>query len=487
MVKRLPFCTAKQYFSPMGRKIRRVFCTIVLSAFVLCAHALSADDLVQKAMENSTTIRTLNINRENTILNRQIADVDPTMSVTISSGNVTVQKEDVGKSIFMMSPYAMITLPEKNDSTLTFKLSNVTRFYQSGDSFLSFTPDVTYSKTIKLDSYVDTREDITKLSNQISQDISYQKSLIQFENSVLQSIASILQSEINIKSSRLSYERLVRDRETALASGDITQDSLKDLQSQMRLESSRVALETLEKKHADLLKSFKDNYGIDYERPDSVRDADLSIEALESGNSTVLVSDMSLQVAKQAVDVAAGTSTKLQLGANTNMTMTQTNGNDLNTTANGSVSGTISGSNYSIGAEAGADYKSEELFPYITIKGTWSNKKTTQTDALTLQSLQNKVILAQIDYDNALQNYKNEVASLKSDVSTHLSDLAQFEVSSNYDRLILERTQQMYDKGIVTMRDLEDAQLSVEKDEVQAMVYKINALILENRIAALQL
>ena len=483
----MPICTAKQYFSSMGRKIRRVISTLVLSAMVLSAHALSADDLVQKAMENSTTIRTLNINRENTILNRQISDVEPTMSVTISSGNVTVQKEEVGKSIFMMSPYATIILPEKNDSTLTFKLSNVTRFYKSGDSYVSFTPDVTYSKLIKLDSYFDTREDITKLSNQISQDISYQKSLIQFQNSFLQSLSAIIQSEISIKSSRLSYERLVQDRETSLASGDITPDSLKDLQSQMRVDSTRVALESLEKKHADLLKSFRENYGFDYERPDSVRDADLSIEALESGNSTVLLSDMSLQIAKQAVDVASGTSTKLQLGANTNMTMIQTNGNDLNTTVNGSVSGTISGSNYSIGAEAGADYRSDELFPYVTIRGTWSNKKTTQTDALTLQSLQNKVILAQIDYDNAVQSYKNEVASLKSDVSNHLSDLSQFEVSSNYNRLILERTQQMYDKGIVTKRDLEDAQLSVEKDEVQAMIYKISALILENRIAALQL
>ena len=486
-MKRLPFCTAKQYFSSMGRKIRRVISTLVLSAMVLSVHALSADDLVQKAMENSTTIRTLNINRENTILNRQISDVEPTMSVTISSGNVTVQKEEVGKSIFMMSPYATITLPEKNDSTLTFKLSNVTRFYKSGDSYVSFTPDVSYIKTIKLDSYIDTREDITKLSNQISQDISYQKSIIQFQNSFLQSLSAIIQSEISIKSSRLSYERLVQDRETSLASGDITPDSLKDLQSQMRLDSSRVALESLEKKHSDLLTTFKENYGFDYERPDSVRDANLSIEALESGNSTVLLSDMSLQVAKQAVDVASGTSTKLQLGADTNMTMVQTNGNDLNTTINGSVSGTITGSNYSIGAEAGTDYRSEELFPYITIKGTWSNKKTTQTDALTLQSLQNKVILAQIDYDNAVQSYKNEVASLKSDVSNHLSDLSQFEVSSNYNRLILERTQQMYDKGIVTKRDLEDAQLSVEKDEVQAMIYKISALILENRIAALQL
>ena len=486
-MRRLPLGGTKLYFSPMGRKIRRVISTLVLSAVVLSTHALSTDDLVQKAMENSTTIRTLNINRENTLLNRQISDVDPTLSVTVSSGSLTISKEEMGKSIFYMNPYAVITLPEKNDSTLSFKLSNVTRLYKSGDSYLSFTPDVTYSKTIKLDSYIDTREDITKLSSQISQDISYQKSLIQFQNGVLQSIASIMQTEMSIKSSRISYERMVKDRETALVSGDITPDSLKDLQSQMRLDSTRVALETLEKRYADLLKTFRDNYGIDYERPDSVRDAVLSIEALESGNSTVLLSDMSLQIARQAVDVASGTSTKLQLGANTNMTMVQTNGNDLTTSANGSVSGTISGSNYSIGAEAGTDYRSDEFFPYITIKGTWSNKKTTQTEALTLQSLQNKVILAQIDYDNAVASYKNEVASLKSDISSHLSDVSQFEVSANYNRQILERTQQMYDKGIVTARELEDARLNVEKDENQAMIYRINALVLENRIAALQL
>ncbi|MBQ5391872.1 MAG: hypothetical protein IIU44_05835, partial [Spirochaetales bacterium] len=83
--------------------------------------------------------------------------------------------------------------------------------------------------------------------------------------------------------------------------------------------------------------------------------------------------------------------------------------------------------------------------------------------------------------------YKNDVASLKADISSHLSDISQFEVSANYNRLILERTQQMYDKGIVTLRELEDARLNVEKDENQAMIYRINALVLENRIAALQL
>ena len=77
--------------------------------------------------------------------------------------------------------------------------------------------------------------------------------------------------------------------------------------------------------------------------------------------------------------------------------------------------------------------------------------------------------------------------NLRSDISSHLSDVAQFEVSARYDSLILDTTQQMFDKGLVTTRDLEDAMLAVEKDEVQALVYKLNALVLENRIAALQL
>ena len=97
------------------------------------------------------------------------------------------------------------------------------------------------------------------------------------------------------------------------------------------------------------------------------------------------------------------------------------------------------------------------------------------------------VVLDGMPYDNAVSSYKNEVASLKSDISSHQSDVSQFEVSANYNRLILERTQQMYDKGIVTLRELEDARLNVEKDENQAMIYRINALVLENRIAALQL
>lgn len=471
----------------MGRRFRRLLSILVLSSVALGAFALSADDIVAAAIENSTTMRTLNINRENTLINRQIADTDPKMTVTVSSGEVTVQEEGMGNPVFSMGPSATLTLPEFNDSTLSFGLSNVTRIYRSGDSSVTFTPDATYRKTIDLSSYRDTREDITNLSSRISQDVSYEKSIIQFRIGVLQSIATIIQSEISVKSGRIDYDRLVADRNTALASGEITEGSLADLQSQMRIESSRVAQESAEERHGELLKSFVTNYGIPYQTPDSVRDADLTLDGLEKGNTSVLLAEMNLEIAQQTLDAATGSTTKLQLGANASAPMTLTNGKDFNAVINGSVSGTVTGANYSVGARAGASYRSDEFSPYITVSGTWSNKKDSDTDEMTIRSLRNKVILAQIDYDGTLEEYRSDLASLKSSVSSHLSEVAQYEVSARYNRLILERKQEMYDNGLIAGRDLEDARLAVEKDEVQAMVYALNALVLESRIAALQL
>lgn len=460
---------------------------IAMSSAALFAFALSADDIVAAALENSATVRTLDINRENTILSRQIADADSGATVSLSTGEVTVQKEGTGNPVFTMGPSATVTLPEFDDSTISFGLSNVTRIYRSGDSTVTFTPDASYRRTIDISSYTDTREDITTLSSRISQDVSYEKSLLQFRIGVLQSIATIMQSELTVKSGRITYERLVADRNTALSSGEITEGSLADLQSLMAIESRRIALESAEGKLDDLLKTFVSNYGIGYRKPDTVRDADLTVAEREDGNVTVLLAEMNLEIAQQALDAATGSTTRLQIGANASAPMTLTNGKDLNTVVNGSVSGTITGTNYSVGAKAGATYRSDELYPYITVTGTWSNKKNSDTDELTIRSLRNKVILAQIDYDNALETYRSDLAALRTSVSSHLSDVAQAEVSARYDSLILERKQEMYDNGLITDRDLEDARLAVESDEVQAMVNALNALVLESRIAALQL
>ena len=65
--------------------------------------------------------------------------------------------------------------------------------------------------------------------------------------------------------------------------------------------------------------------------------------------------------------------------------------------------------------------------------------------------------------------------------------MEQFEVSADYDLRILERVNEMFSLGLVTRREVEDAQLAVDADKIQRLINSIDALVIENRIAINQL
>ena len=469
--------------------LRKVLISILVIAMAaLPLAAMTLDEMIEKAMQNSATIRSLEISRENTMISRQMDDVGQTVSVSLSTGNMTVRKERSGLTVFSVNPSVEVTLPEFSDkSTLTFNVSSSSSFDENGNTSLTVTPEAAYKKTINLDSFTDTRDDIAKRMNVLRQDMSYKKSLLQFRNTFMQSVSTILQSQSSLKSQEVTYSRLVNDYEESLEAGDITKDSLKDLQTRMSIDNRRVSIENAEKRLQDQLKSFHDSYGFDFVQPDSIREASLDLIVDEYGNTNVLLSEMSLESARQAVEVAAGTANKLQLGANADVPVTTDNWESPTMTANASVSGTLAGANYSLGARAGANYANEDLYPYITITGTWKNKTTAKTDELTLQTLKNQLVLAEMDYEDTVASYKSEITSLRDSINNLSTEVSMFEVSAQYNRMILERTLDMYDRGLATDREVEDARLTVESDEIQAMVYKINALVIENNIAMSQL
>lgn len=461
---------------------------IVLCASVFGVFAMSADDIIEKAIQNSVAIKTLELNRENSIITRKIDDVEEGVSVTVSSGNVTFRKENEVIPFFTMGPSLEVALPQKDDTTVSFKLENNSSFSTDGEYMTSLTPSANYKQIINLDSFKDTRKDVTKKMAQIREDMSYQRSLLQFRTTVLQDVLTILKSQSSILDQEVNYKRLVSDYETAIASGDITKEGLKDLQARMKIENARVTLESAKAKLETSLKQFKDDYGFDFEAPDSVRSTSLSFEENKGGNTAVLLAELNLSLANQEVEIATGTTNKLQLGAAAGVPVTWAKDSGTDSSMYANLSGTIVGSNYSVGASANLSYDFADNFdPSITIVGTWHNKTTATTDDLNLQTLKNKVILAQIDYDDAVSEYKNGCASLRTSIGDYITELEQFEVSADYDLKILERVKEMYALGLVTERDLEDAQNVVNADEIKRTTLAINALIIENNIAINQL
>lgn len=491
----LPLNTVKYYFSHMD--IRKIFVICVVMFVAACGiFAMSADDIVNKAIQSSVTIRTLEISNENSILAQQMDDAKKGLSITVSSGDITVQKETALNPFFQMSPYVEVVLPENDDMTLSFKLQNDTDIYKNGDSAIKLTPSASYLRNISLDSFKDTRKDITKQMSRLRQELSYKKSVLQFRNSVLQTIEGILKSQLSIETQELTYKRLVADYESDIASGNITKDGLKDLQARMKIESTRVSLENAKVKLDKTLQDFRNDYGFDFETPDSVRTADLKFEENKYGNTTVVLAELSLNIANQELEIATGTPTKLSLGANAQVPVTLDNMSDLSAAVAANVSGTVTGSNYSVGAKAGGiynyyyyDFPYDDIgfYPYITLTGSWHNKATQTTDDLNVQTLKNKVVLAQIEYDDALSSYRDECATLRTDIENLRTEVEQFEVSADYDLRILERVNEMFSLGLVTRREVEDAQLAVDADKIQRLINAIDALVIENRIAINQL
>ena len=467
---------------------------ILVICFVLCVSvfgvfAMSADDIIAKAIQNSVAIKTLELNQENSIISRKIDDVEEGVSVGIKYGEVTFQKEKNGSPFFGYQITDLnVGIPIEKDSTLSFGVSNGSSFYLDGKTTSTLTPSVDFTKELSLDSFNDSRTDVSKKMAQVRSDLSYQKSLLQFRTTVLQDILSILKLQSSIIDQEVTYKRLVADYDTDIASGNITKEGLKDLQARMKIENARVTLESAKAKLETALKQFKDDYGFDFEAPDSIRSAELSFEENKGGNTAVLLAELNLNLANQEVEVASGTSNKLVLDAQSRVPVYFSNENSTELgTINSSLSGTIKGSNYSVKAEAGLDYSNKEFLPYLTISGSWQNKTKAEADDLNLQTLKNKVILAQIDYDDAVSEYKNGCATLRTSISDYITELEQFEVSADYDLKILERVKEMYALGLVTERDLEDAQNVVNADEIKRTTLAINALIIENNIAINQL
>ncbi len=464
----------------------------------LCLYATDLETIIQSAIENSDTVKTLEINRQNTELSWQSEDIENnSISINLETGNISVKGEGDGETSFSFGPSVEVTLPETdNGLSMSFGMENSTKIYTSGSRYLTLDPSVNLTKEISTGSFTDTREEITKLQNRIQQNLNYQKSLLEFKNDVINSIIDIIEAQTSLSSTQLSYDRAVTEYNNDIICGSITKDSVLDLQAQMKLESQKVSLDNQKTKLQNLLNSFKQDYGTDYEMPQEIREADLTFEVNQQGNTSVQICGYSLETARQNLEAATGNadSFTLALNADTPFTYTGSSTENIWTTGiNGNVSATMTASNYSLGAYAGANYEynhnssSGTVTPYITVYGSWTNDTDSESSELEIQTLKNKVILAQMEYEKAVEEYKSECKELQEEIDSLKTELSQFEVSVRYNSLILEQTLQMYEEGLSTKNSVEDAQRSVEEDETQRIIYSLQALLLENKIAILQL
>ena len=210
----------------------------------------------------------------------------------------------------------------------------------------------------------------------------------------------------------------------------------------------------------------------------------LSFQILDGGNTNVVLAQMDVQIAEQAIATKNHelNPSGIRLSGGVSGTLSSEDNN-----ASGNVGLLYSAGNWSVGGSFSGSYDRATFTPSMTISGSWTNKTTKRSDDLALQKLNNDLISAQNDLIQARTSYIQNAQSLQIEVMQHNFTLQQAAANRTYLTNSLNYVQNLYDEGLATQQQLTDAQRELEWADVTDKVNTIDGLILQNRIAMLNI
>jgi hypothetical protein len=101
--------------------------------------------------------------------------------------------------------------------------------------------------------------------------------------------------------------------------------------------------------------------------------------------------------------------------------------------------------------------------------------------------LQNEVLLAEIAYANAKNDYQQSVTSLENRIASWNLSYMLLGQTMDYHQQVLGQQQDLARRGLATKSEVDDATFTVEMDAYDLAVTLLSGLQLENEIRILQI
>lgn len=483
---------------------------VALGLISVCSiGAIDLNALVEQSKMMSPQMQQTLLSRQNTAIGYQIADSDDDeLGITVSSGATTFSRTSVTEGVGLPTHDAMsigaapgvsFSLPNDGKTTIGLDLSGLKYtivFDDSSKNWFEVAPKLTASHTFTFGESGDTRKDLVTTQTRLSADKDYETNLLQFENRLYTQITNILTQERSIATTKRSIADLEKTMSNALALNTITADSPSYMKYELDLEKLKNTLAGAEAKLTLALQQFISSFGIEYQSITSYPDfPELSLIEFASGNTSVLLSRIALEIAQQDLAIFQAkydnSTVRLDGSLGTNLNTKDT---AQSPTLFGSTSASVAvtykdANNLSLSGSAAVvwNHADNKVNPSLTISGTWSNITGRGADTLELQQLQNKVLLAQIAYDQALQSYRESVSSMQNTIANWNLSIAQYFSTAQYNKKLLEQAESMYELGLGTQKDVDNAKITVEEDEQEYLSLLLQGLMYQNEIKILQL
>ncbi len=478
------------------KKASGLILLLVLSGATLWATDYSV--ILQKATENSPEMRNAELTYQNSLLTQQQNDLDDSVKVTVSTGEPgisipfqsTHEVETISGGVrqsnteLSLTPTVEVVLP--NDGQTTIKATSGLGFQYADGSYYRVEPGISVSHTFDLTGFdSDLATSISNARSSLLSEQTWQNAILSFENnSVLTSIRTIVQAEQQLAEAKYNLSKAEKTLSDDLQLGNITEGSVSYQQKVNEINFQKNNIAAYEEKIAVAGEQYTTLTGLVWDGVENLPSPDLSFQILEGGNTSVILAQMDVQLAEQAIAEKKHelNPSGIKLSGEVSGTLSSEDNK-----ASGNVGLHYSAGNWSVGGYFSGDYDKATFTPSMTISGSWTNKTTKRSDDLALQKLNNDLISAQNDLTQARTDYIQSAQALQIDIMNHNFTLQQAAANRTYLANNLDYVQTMYDEGLATEQQLTDAQKELEWADVTDKVNTIDGLILQNRIAMLNI
>ncbi len=460
-----------------------VLCLVLAATVPLTAIPLQ--DLITQALAESTNMKDLEYSKQKALLTVGLNQVEDELGIAVGSGEVTATYNS-GNYVFSTSgTNVAFTLP--NDGKTTINVSTGAMDIDAPYSNFSISPSVSASHTLTYGYTADNQKSLLNRQTEVLALSTYESSKLNFTTSLYSQIDSLLENEKSIKQTEKDLADLQTSLQQNLSLKLIRSDSLAYQAQEQAIKVKEATLANLQSTRELLLRQFSLLAGFAWEGVEAIPEPNLSFTSNPMGNSSVLLKSLALDLAKEelALKKAEFTNKSLVLngGVSSSHSSSPTDG------LSASAAATLQSKNLS--AKAGLsgtyNYSTKTFSPSLTVSGSWNNNKTLASDALTLQKLENEVLIAELAYQTALNEYLQNAATLESNIAAWKMTHALHRQSMDYNLALLKQQQTLFEKGLATKADVDDAAFNVEIDAYTLSSILLDGLKLENQIRALQI
>lgn len=463
---------------------KNIILSIIIIMVCSTLYATDYNEIIQKAKSESKSVQNAELSYLNSKLTLEKSELEDELKITVSVNEAQIlQNLDV-------TPIVTIVLPNDGSTTITVTVPSYLEYEDT--SKYRFSPKVTVGHNFDLSGF---DEDVlTALSNSrtaLNNEYTYQKALLSFENTCISTIKTIVNLEKDIENQSYLIGKSEKSIKEKLALGQITTSSITYKQLINQLELSKNTLKAYEKQYEIAKSQYKEATNLDWDGLSNLPSPDLTLSLLPTGNTKVILATIDEEIAKENINSKNASLNPQNVKVSGSVESSNSKGKygDKNSLT-ASAGATYSQGNWSVGASLSSSYdfnKNSFDTPSVKVSGSWSNKTTKRSDEIELQKLQNSLVSASNSASEEYTSYLQSYNALQLEVLQYEFNVTQTKANTEYLKANLENVKALYDAGLATKQELEDAEFNVKLDEYTQTVLVLDGLTLSNKIKMLNL